>query len=120
MSSSECESTPNCSHEQSSHGEHEHGQAERDVERDAELGERRWDDVAVAAQVPHVPDPVRDEGQRRDDEAGDYTLRATPGDHLLVAGAAGRAPTAQQIVLTDGLITRGDVVLDPTPEPART
>ncbi|MDD7923080.1 carboxypeptidase-like regulatory domain-containing protein [Actinomycetospora chibensis] len=59
-------------------------------------------------------------GRAVTDDAGDYTLRARPGDHLLVAGAAGRAPTAQQIVLTDGLTTRGDVVLDPTPEPART
>ena len=76
--------------------------------------------AVAGATLTLVDTAGREAGRAVTDDAGDYTLRATPGDHLLVAGAAGRAPTAQQIVLTDGLTTRGDVVLDPTPEPART
>jgi predicted MFS family arabinose efflux permease len=76
--------------------------------------------AVAGATLTLVDTAGREAGRAVTDDAGDYTLRATPGDHLLVAGVAGRAPTAQQIVLNDGLTTRGDVVLDPTPEPART
>jgi EmrB/QacA subfamily drug resistance transporter len=62
----------------------------------------------------------RQTGLAVSDDAGAYVLRATPGDHLLVVGAGGRAPNAQRIVLVDGLTARADVVLDRTAEPVRT
>ncbi|GLZ47056.1 MFS transporter [Actinomycetospora sp. NBRC 106375] len=62
----------------------------------------------------------REAGRTVSDGAGDYALPAGPGDHLLVAGAAGLAPSAQRILLHDGRTTQGDVVLDLAVEPART
>ena len=74
---------------------------------------RDGDGRAVAGATLTLVDTAgREAGRAVTDDAGGYTLRATPGDHLLVAGATGRAPTAQQVVLTDGLTSRGDVVLD--------
>ena len=57
----------------------------------------------------------RQTGHAVGDGAGAYVVRATPGDHLLVAGAGGLAPNAQRIVLVDGLTARADVVLDLVP-----
>jgi hypothetical protein len=54
----------------------------------------------------------RESGRAVSDGAGAYVLSAEPGDHLLVAGAAGLAPSAQRIVLADAVTTHGDVVLD--------
>jgi len=60
----------------------------------------------------------REAGRTVSGDAGGYVLPATSGDHLLVAGAAGLAPSAQRIVLVDGRTTQGDVVLDLTAVPA--
>nr|WP_279536761.1 carboxypeptidase-like regulatory domain-containing protein [Actinomycetospora succinea] len=77
---------------------------------------------AVAGATLTLVDPAgRESGRAVSDAEGDFDLRAAgPGDHLLVTGAPGLAPSAQRIVLADGRTTRGDVVLDLVEEPART
>jgi EmrB/QacA subfamily drug resistance transporter len=76
---------------------------------------------AVPGATLTLVDPAgRESGRAVSDADGDFDLRAsTPGDHLLVTGAPGLAPSAQRIVLIDGRTTRGDVVLDRTAVPAR-
>ncbi|HYH32870.1 MAG TPA: MFS transporter [Pseudonocardia sp.] len=77
--------------------------------------------AAVAGATLTLVDTAGGEaGRTVSDTAGDYTLRAGPGGHLLVAGTAGLAPRARRIVLVDGRTARADVVLDPAPERART
>ncbi|MDD7933378.1 carboxypeptidase-like regulatory domain-containing protein [Actinomycetospora straminea] len=77
---------------------------------------------AVAGATLTLVDPTgREAGRAVSTDDGDFDLRADgPGDHLLVTGAPGLAPSAQRIVLLDGRTTRSDVVLDLAAEPART
>ncbi|GAA4805585.1 MFS transporter [Actinomycetospora chlora] len=76
--------------------------------------------AVAGATLTLVDTQGREAGRTVSDDGGDYALAAGAGDHLLVAGAAGLAPSAQRIVLHDGRTTRGDVVLDLAVEPART
>lgn len=83
---------------------------------------RDADGGGVAGATLTLVDPAgRESGRAVSDAAGAFDLRAAgPGDHLLVTGAPGLAPSAQRIVLADGRTTRGDVVLAPAELPART
>jgi MFS family permease len=68
--------------------------------------------AVAGATLTLVDTQGREAGRTVSDDGGDYALAAGAGDHLLVAGAAGLAPSAQRIVLHDGRTTQGDVVLD--------